>query len=206
MPQKRKMSNTAFMDVVFEGDKREVRSLYGKMKRLQERQTPLVENGYYEARQWLGNLVTRLGHDYRKVYCRGTWEFLEKEGTHVSFLTKTAWKPPFALLKLIQQHYPSLKFYFEAEGDDWDSYVTNDAEGRYYPSRYIVDCEPDIEYFNTIEEAAAHLSSFVRLPVAPTWEALCAAADDWNDNHEDADWPVAVKQIEVISNDEMWDT
>lgn len=193
------------MNVVFEGDKREVRSLYGKMKRLQERKQPLVENGYYEAKRWLGNLVTRLGHDYHEVYCRGTWEFLEMKGCHISFLTETAWKPPFALLKMIQQHFPSLQFYFEAEGDDWDAYVTNDAEGRFFPSRYIVDCEPDMEYFCTIEEASAHLSAFVGQPVAPTWKALCTGVDNWNEDHEDADWPIIVKQIEVISNDELWD-
>ena len=32
------MSNPAFMSVCFEGEKRELRSLYGKMKRLQERE------------------------------------------------------------------------------------------------------------------------------------------------------------------------
>lgn len=158
--KKGKMSNPAYMNVVFEGEEREVRSLYSKMKRLQERKTPLVENGYFEKKRWLGNLVARLGHDYREVYCRGVWEFLDMKGGCVSFFTETAWKPPFALLRLIQQHYPSLQFYFKAEGYDWDAYVTNDAEGRFFPSRFIVDCEPDIEYFNTIVEAAAHLSGF----------------------------------------------
>ena len=32
------MSNPAFMSVCFEGERRELRSLYGKMKRLQERE------------------------------------------------------------------------------------------------------------------------------------------------------------------------
>lgn len=148
-----KMSNPAFMSVCFEGERRELRSLYGKMKRMQE----------------------------------------------------TAWQPPFALLKLIQKVYPSLVFYFEAEGDDWDAYLTNDAEGKYFSSRYIVDCEPDIEYFDTIAEACNHLSAYIGKPVNASWQALNEAADEWNDEHPDSDWSINVKQIEVISNDELWE-
>ena len=70
------MSNPAFMSVVFEGDKRELRSLYGKMKRLQERDKPLVDNGFYHSIQWLGNLVTRLGGNWQEVTCRGIWDNL----------------------------------------------------------------------------------------------------------------------------------
>ena len=55
------MSNPAFMSVCFEGEQRELRSLYGKMKRLQERKKPLVENGFYYPTRWLGNLVTSKG-------------------------------------------------------------------------------------------------------------------------------------------------
>ena len=142
-----KMSNPAFMSVCFEGEQRELRSLYGKMKRLQERKKPLVENSFYYPTRWLGNLVTRLGADWHDVYCRGTWSYLELKKNRLYFFTETAWRPPFTLLKLIQIVYPSLTFYFSAEGDDWDAYLTNDAEGKYFPSRYVVDCEPDIEYF-----------------------------------------------------------
>ena len=148
------------MSVCFEGERRELRSLYGKMKRLQERGKPLVENGFYHPTQWLGN-------------------------------------------QLIQKAYTSLSFYFSAEGDDWDDYLTNDAEGRYFPSRYIVDCEPDMEYFDTIAEASKHLSAYIGKPVAASWEALNQAAEEWNDDNPDADWPINVKRFEIISNDEL---
>lgn len=200
-----KMSNPAFMSVCFEGEQRELRSLYGKMKRLQERKKPLVENVFYYPTRWLGNLVTRLGADWHDVYCRGTWSYLELKKNHLYFFTETAWRPPFTLLKLIQKVYPSLTFYFSAEGDDWDAYLTNDAEGKYFSSRYIVDCEPDIEYFDTIEEACDHLSGYIGKPVAASWEALNQATEEWNDDNPDADWPITVKQFEIIGNDELWD-
>ena len=150
------MSNPAFMSVCFEGQKKELKSLYGKMKRLQEREKPLVENSFYYPQRWLGNLVTRLGGNWHKVYCMGEWSELELTENYLYFFTETAWQPPFRLLKLIQEVYPSLTFYFSAEGDDWDAYLTNDKDGRYFTSRFVLDMEPDIEYFDTIEEANNH--------------------------------------------------
>ena len=164
-----------------------------------------MENGFYYPTRWLGNLVTRLGADWHDVYCRGTWSYLELKKSHLYFFTETAWQPPFALLKLIQKVYPSLSFYFSAEGDDWDTYLTNDVEGRHFSSRYIVDLEPDIEYFNTIEDACQHLADYIGKPVAASWEALYQATEEWNDDNPDADWPINVKQFEIIGNDELWD-
>lgn len=192
------------MTVVFEGEHKEARSLYGKMKRLQERKQPLVENGFYYPQRWLGNLVVRLGADWHDVYCKGTWSDLRLKGNTMSFFTETAWQPPFALLRLVRKSYPSLTYYFAAEGDDWDCNLTNDAEGRHFTARYVVDCEPDMEYFDTIGEACAYLSSSLREPVA-TWDSLYAAAERWNDAHPDADWPVCVKRYEVVTDDELWE-
>ena len=113
--------------------------------------------------------------------------------------------PPFRLLKLIQEVYPSLTFYFSVEGDGWDAYVTNDKDGRHFKSRYVLDMKPDIEYCDTIEEACNHLAAYIGKPVAANWQALWEATEKWNDDNPDADWPINVKQFEVISNDEMWD-
>lgn len=199
------MSNPAFMSVYFEGEKRDLKSLYGKMKRLQERAKPLVKNGFYCPQRWLGNLVTRLGVNWRKVYCRGEWSELRLTDSYLYFFTETAWHPPYGLLKLIQEVYPSLTFYFSAEGDDWDFYLTNDRDGRYFKSRYIIDCEPDMEYFDTIEEASNHLAAYIGKPVAANWQALCEAAEEWNNSHPDTDWFINIKQFEIINNDELWD-
>lgn len=192
------MSNPAFMSVIIEGEKRELKSLYGKMKRLQERKKPLVENGFYYPQRWLGNLVKRLGGDYNEVYCRGTWDDLNLMKDHLYFFTETAWEPPFDLLKLIQKVYPTLNVFFSAEGDDWVSYLTNDKEGRYFKSRYVIDMEPDIEYFNTIKEACNHLAANIGHQIDNTWDALNNAAEEWNGNNPDADWPIIVKQFELL--------
>ena len=191
------------MSVYFEGDKKELKSLYSKMKRLQERKKPLIENGFYYPNYWLGNLVKRLGADWQDVYCKGTWSDLTLKENRLFFFTETAWQPPYALLLLIKKVYPSINFFFSAEGDDWDSYLTNDEEGRYFPSRYVLDMEPDMEYYDTIEEARAHLEAFIGKPLEASFNALYQAAEDWNDDHPDADWPISIKEIEVVSNDEL---
>ena len=80
------------MSVCFEGERRELKSLYGKMKRLQERKKPLVENGFYCPQRWLGNLVTRLGANWREVYCRGEWSNLKLTDSYLYFFTETAWR------------------------------------------------------------------------------------------------------------------
>ena len=199
------MSNPAFMSVCFEGEKRELRSLYGKMKRLQERKEPLVENSFYYPKQWLGNLVVRLGKDWREVFCRGTWSSLKLYSDHLYFFTETAWNPPIELLELIRQRYPSLKYYYSAEGDE-DLQFTNDVEGRYFTARYIVDAEPDMDYFDTIEEACQHLQVCIGRPVEPTWDGLCKAAEDWNDDNPDADWQINIKRFEVVTDEEIVDS
>lgn len=190
------MSNPAFMTVCIEGDRRQQRSLYGKMLRLERRKKPLVENGFHCPQRWLGCLVARLGGDWHEVYCRGTWDNLRLRDGELCFDTETAWEPPFGLLQLIQACYPQLRCVYMAEGD-WESYLTNDTEGKHFTSRYVVDTEPDIEYLDTIEEACSYLSAFIGKPAGTSWEALKEAAGQWNDEHPEADWPVSVKQIEV---------
>ena len=81
------MSNPAFMSVCIVGDRRQMRSLYQKMLRLQNRKEPLIENGFYYPKRWLGNLVARLGGDYKKVCCRGTWGDLSLYNKRMYFFT-----------------------------------------------------------------------------------------------------------------------
>lgn len=198
------MSNPAFTSVYLEGERRELRSLYEKMKRLQDRKKPLVENGFYYPQRWLGNLVTRLGGDYHDVYCRGTWSDLKLSKDYLYFFTETVSQPPFRLLKLIENVYPSLSFYFEAEGDDWDCLLTNDAEGKYYPYRYLVDSDMGYEYFVELEEVCQFLSPRITI-VGQSEDQLYEAINEWEENNNDTILYIIIKKVEVLNNDELWD-
>ena len=198
------MSNLVFMSVCFKGDQRQLKSLYGKMKRLQERKEPLVKNDYYHSKQWLGNLVKRLGAKYNNVYCRGTWDCLKMNEKTLYFNTETASQPPFRLLKLIASVYPSLSFYFEAEGDDWDCLLTNDVDGIFFPYHYLVDSDMGYEYFIELEEVCQFLSPRITI-VGQSEDQLYEAIDEWEENNNDLNKYIIIKKVEVINNDELWE-
>ena len=71
------MPNWCFTSYVVTGEEKEVCDLYEKMLSLEEREESLVENGF--GKSWLGNLVTLLGGDWNTIYCRGEWEYIEKD-------------------------------------------------------------------------------------------------------------------------------
>ena len=197
------MSNPAFMSVCIEGDRRQIRSLHGKMLRLQNRDKPLIDNGFYHPKRWLGNLVERLGSDYHEVFCRGTWDNLQLSHSVLSFDTETAWEAPFEVLHLIERVYPGLRIYFAADGDGWDWYLTNDREGRYFKSRYELDIPPDNEYYDTIDEVAVQVSTYIGQPIAPTLDAVHAAIEECEEPNEDMDAYINLKEYKIVELSEV---
>ena len=197
------MSNPAFMSVCIVGDRRQMKSLYGKMLRLQNRKKPLVENGFYYPKRWLGNLVTRLGGDWHDVYCRGTWDDLKLNKKSLYFFTETAWQAPFEVLQLIQKVYPGLEFFFSAIGDGWDTYLTNDKEGRFFTSRFELDMPPENDYYDTIEEVAEHIGAYIGRHIEPTKEAVYAAIDEFDETNDDIDAYIYLKEFEVVELNEV---
>lgn len=180
-----------------------MRSLYGKMLRLQNRKKPLVENGFYYSKRWLGNLVVKLGTDWHEVDCRGTWDDLKMTHKSLYFFTETAWQAPFDVLRLIQKVYPGLEIYFSALGDGWETYLTNDKDGRFFTSRYELDMPPENNYYDTIEEVAERISNYLGRHVEPTKEAVYAAIDEFDENNDDIDAYINLKEFEVVTLEEV---
>lgn len=146
------MPNWCFSSYVVTGDEKEVRDLYEKMKSLEDRKESLVENGF--GKSWLGNLVTLLGGDWKKIYCRGEWSDLDKDDDDgaLRFDTDTAWSEPDEVVAFLKKHYPSLRFYFVAEEPGMGYYVTNDAEGEHFPGRYYFSEADDAEPYYYAED------------------------------------------------------
>lgn len=132
------MPNWCWTSYVATGDEKEVCDLYEKMRSLEEREESLVENGF--GKSWFGNLVTLLGGDWHAIYCRGEWSDLEKDDDDgaLRFNVMSAWGDPEEVIDFLQEHYPNLEFYFIAEESGNEYFVTNDAEGEYFPERYSV--------------------------------------------------------------------
>lgn len=133
------MPNWANTSYIVIGDKSETRDLYNKMLSLETRKTSLVKNGF--GTTWLGNLVVKLGGDWKEIYCRGSWDALDydSENHSISFATETAWGEMLEWRHFIESKYKTLKFWHITEESGMCFYETNDREGRFFPYRYVIE-------------------------------------------------------------------
>ena len=166
------------------GERKEVRSLYNKMKRLQERKTPIVPNGFGVA--WLGCLVKSLGKDPKGVYCRGRWYNLKLSDEGVlTFDTEHAWSRPVEVEMLIESAFPSVKIYFLEEELGMDIFQTNDISGEFFKQTIIIDEESEgMEYYDE-EGALKHLSELMGRSVT-SWDEAKEAVNEINDAQDES--------------------
>ena len=179
------MPNWCFTQYAITGERREVRSLYNKMKRLQQRKTPLLPNGFGVT--WLGCLVKSLGSDPEAVYCRGHWFnlSLDEDGT-LRFDTEHAWSRPSEVEDLIFEVFPSVSIYYIEEELGMDIFQTNDASGQYFPETVILDDEQDGMEYLTEEDALKSISELKGTPVAD-WEEAERFLERYNAAQEAAE-------------------
>lgn len=153
------MPNWCFTNYAIYGDEKPLRSLYNKMKRLEKRKESLLPNGF--GKNWLGNLVKRLGGNPNSVYCRGDWtnlKFDHEDGFPVlRFDTQTAWSRMDEVESLIESYHEDrgeqVSIFFLSEELGNGIFETNDEKGDVFPEQVIVDDEEvEMNYFT--EEAA----------------------------------------------------
>lgn len=192
------MPNWCSTSYVVTGDKKEVRDLYEKMRSLEEREKPLVKNGFGVT--WLGNLVTLLGRSWEEVHCRGEWSELtvDIDNDELRFCTMTAWAELRQLRHFLQEKYPSLTFYFRSEEPGMCIFQTNDKEGIYFPERYKVEhwdeeseyCMDEKEVFDTVSDITG--------TTVQNLEELNKAIDTYNEVHEYE--PIYVYVFETVED------
>lgn len=127
------MSNTCFTTYkVVSENKKDVTKLFKTIKRLDGRKTPLVKNGWYDPKLWLGCLVKALGCDPQKVYCRGTITFYEMEDDVLTLNTETAWAEMSETRHFIESCFPGMKIFYIEEESGCERFFCNDSEGIYF--------------------------------------------------------------------------
>lgn len=182
------MSNTCFTTYkVVSENKKDVTKLFKTIKRLDGRKTPLVKNGWYDPKLWLGCLVKALGGDPNKVYCRGTITFYEMEDDVLTLNTETAWAEMSETRHFIESCFPGMKIYYIEEESGCERFYTNDSEGIYFKDRYYLDGFDDSEYFETLEEAAKYVKEIVGHEVEADFDAIDKALSDYVEEHEEDD-------------------
>jgi hypothetical protein len=133
------MSNWCYTNYKVTGDEAELKDLYNKMDSLDNMEDSLIKNGF--GKNWLGNLITLLGGDWKKIRCRGSITWLELEDGVLRFDTETAWVDMRETIDFLQEKYPSLIFSYIAEEPGCEYYVVHDSIGDMFPERYCVDCK-----------------------------------------------------------------
>lgn len=131
------MPNWAYTSYRIVGKKEEVQDLYSKIQQLQNMEEPLETYGF--GNLWLGCLLTILGGDWEKVYCRGKIIDFSLDDGVLSINTETAWSEMQEVRQFIQQNYPSLEIFYYEEEPGWGIYQTNDHDKRFFSFRYILD-------------------------------------------------------------------
>ncbi len=114
-------------------------------------------------KSWLGNLVTYLGGNSEEINCRGQWFDLQiQEDNTLTFETETAWAEMDEFRHFIESKFEDLKMYYCSEESGNCYYVTNDAEGKYYHYRFVVEVDDDeIQKFQTEEEAKSYIEELI---------------------------------------------
>jgi len=77
-------------------------------------------------------------------------------------------------------------------------FYTNDSNGTYFPDRYLLDNYEEPLYFETIEDAAKHVSGIVGYEVDPTVKAIDDALEDYVEEHEDEDIFYSFHEFTVV--------
>lgn len=146
------MPNWASTYYIVTGDKGQRQELFCIMTGLENMEAPgLHENGFGSS--WLGNLVIKLGEDWKKIYCRGDWYDLWNDDEHLTFVTETAWDEMREVRHLLESKFPKLEFLYLCEEPGMGVFITNDKEHKYFPERYNLWVENHVsEYLNSIEE------------------------------------------------------
>ena len=146
------MPNWAYSQYRCVGDKEQLLKLHSTMSELDCMKSPgLHENGFGST--WLGNLVIKLGGDWEKVYCRGTWDnlLLHDDGT-VSFSVESAWDEPNEVRHFLESVFPEIRIYFQCEELGMGIYKTNDDTRLYFPEQFYLWVEDETtEYCNDLE-------------------------------------------------------
>ena len=164
------MPNWAAVCYKVTGQHEQVEKLYNIMLELGAMPFPgLVENGF--GSEWFGNLVTKLGGDPNKVYCRGSWTNLQYSDGILTIDIESAWDELNELRAFLEDTFPDIKIWYQCEESGCGIYTTNDPDGTYFPDRYYLwdELGMDCEYYSSLDAllkavenktGSKHLNSF----------------------------------------------
>lgn len=176
------MPNWASTCYIATGDKEQLKQLHDVMVELECMKEPLHPNGF--GNTWMGNLVMKLGGDWEKVYCRGSWDDLTFNGDQITFHVESAWGELNEVRELIEEHFPDIKLYYQSEEPGMGIYITNDDTGTYFPERYYLWVEDeDTEYYQSLESLAKAVENITGSKHLTTLNSCRKALESFSRKH-----------------------
>lgn len=176
------MPNWASTLYVATGDKQQLHELHSIITELECMKEPLHPNGF--GTTWLGNLVIKLGRDWNKVYCRGSWDDLTFNGEEITFHVESAWGELSEVRELIEEHFPGIKLYYQTEEPGMCIYITNDDTGEYFPDRFYLWVEDeDSEYYPSLEDLAKAVEGLTGSKHLTTLDSCGKALESFSKKH-----------------------
>lgn len=180
------MPNWAYTQYHATGDKEQLWKLYSIMSELEEMKAPgLHENGF--GFTWLGNLIIKLGGNWKQLYCRGSWDnlLLLEDGT-VSFSVESAWGELYDVRKFIEEYFPDVRLFFQCEESGMGIYQTNDDAGQYFPEKYYLWVENGLtEYYTNLEALTKEVENITGSKNLKTLDSCKKALETYSRSHSD---------------------
>lgn len=180
------MPNWAYTQYIATGDKEQLKKLHSVMSELEDMKAPgLHENGFGST--WLGNLVIKLGGNWKQVYCRGSWDnLLLHEDGNVSFSVESAWGELYDVRKFIEDKFPGVTLFYQCEESGMGIYQTNDDTGQYFPEKYYLWVEnEETEYYSTLEALAKEVENITGSKNLKTLDSCKKALESYSRSHSD---------------------
>ena len=162
------MANRCFTDYLIIEKRKKVEIMFNDFQKVlqTDRSYETDHTTYKPDAEWLGYVVSdMLGEDNNKtsIHCRGSIECISEEimpsrdgddMAQFNLSTDTAWSDARELFYLLSEKY-DVEVLFYADEPGMGIHDTNDAEGRYFPTRYVLEDESsDTSYCDTFDELA----------------------------------------------------
>lgn len=181
------MANWALVTYKCEcADNGQAQSFKGILDELVNSRKPFAQSDF--GNTWLGCIVARLGGDPDTVKCRGKFfDDYDVDGNVLTLVTEQAWSEQEGFRHFVEELYPGMKIWYCSEESNEGVYCTNDADGRFFKSRYFLDFEDGGEYFDTLDDAARFVSDRVGMPVEPTVESIEEEIENYQEDNDYSD-------------------
>lgn len=194
------MSNTCFTTYKIVGKKESIAKLHRTIKKLDEGQTSLVDNEWYNPKLWLGCLVVALGGNPEEVLCRGIITNFEMKYDVLTINTESAWTEMSETRHYIESRIPDLKIFYLEEEEGCERFNTNDSEGIFFKERYYLDSSDGARYFCTLQEVADYAEKVTGLKMEPSFNTIKNALSNYAEEYEEDDTRYDLFEIKVCEN------